>query len=250
MGKNIISIIFILFYFIFAQNDVPAQNGMVVSASRLASEIGVEIMKSGGNAVDAAVATGFALAVTYPQAGNIGGGGFLVAHLADGRNITIDFRESAPHLAHREMYLDGDNNVIKNMSLLSHKAAGVPGSVAGLITAWRFYGSQNISLKQLLKPAIQLAKDGFIITEKFAQDLNNSKSKFGKDVGSSKIFIKNDRTQWQEDDVLVQADLASTLQRIAKYGINGFYSGKTAELMIKEMERGSGLIAKKRFRII
>ena len=122
---------FLLIAFINAQEATNfAKNGMVVSASRLASEVGVEIMKSGGNAIDAAVATGFALAVTYPQAGNIGGGGFLVTHLADGRDITIDFRETAPSAAHRDMYLDNNGDIIKDMSLYTHRAVGVPGSVA------------------------------------------------------------------------------------------------------------------------
>jgi gamma-glutamyltranspeptidase/glutathione hydrolase len=131
------------------ENPYFAKNGMVVSASQLASQVGVDIMKFGGNAIDAAVATGFALAVTYPQAGNIGGGGFLVAHLTDGRNITIDFRETAPFAANRDMYLNENGKVVKDMSLYTHHAVGVPGSAAGLITAWRYYGSGNISLKQL-----------------------------------------------------------------------------------------------------
>jgi gamma-glutamyltranspeptidase/glutathione hydrolase len=178
------------FSFINAQeNPYFAKNGMVVSASQLASQVGVEIMKSGGNAIDAAVATGFALAVTYPQAGNIGGGGFFVAHLADGRNITIDFRETAPSTAHRDMYIDKNGAVIKDMSSRTHSASGVPGSVAGLITAWRYYGSGEITLKQLLKPAIQLSKHGFPITARFAKSLNNSRKLFKKDDGLGKQMI-------------------------------------------------------------
>lgn len=242
MSKNKFLIILILFSSIFAQT--PFQNGVVVSASRLASQVGVDIMKSGGNAIDAAVATGFALAVTYPQAGNIGGGGFLVAHLADGRDITIDYREAAPITAHRDMYLDENGNVINDMSLRSHRAAGVPGSVAGLLTAWRYYGSGNILLKQLLQHAIGLANNGFIITEKFAKSLNNSKSLFEKDNGASKIFTRSDNQDWQAGDLLVQKDLARTLQRITKYDIDGFYNGKTAELITNEMKNGGGLITK------
>jgi len=218
---------------------------MVVSASRLASQVGVDIMKSGGNAIDAAVATGFALAVTYPQAGNIGGGGFLVAHLADGRDITIDFREAAPISANRDMFLDENGNVIDEMSLRSHNSSGVPGSVAGLLTAWRYYGSGNISIKQLIQPAIKLAWDGFTITERFTNSLNNYKSLFENDKGASEIFIRKDGKPWEGGDVLVQKDLAKTLKRIIKNDIDGFHSGKTAELIIKEMRNGGGLISKR-----
>ncbi len=237
---------FLLVSFINAQ-ETPyvAKNGMVVSASQIASEVGIDIMKAGGNAIDAAVASGFALAVTFPQAGNIGGGGFLVAHLADGRDITIDFRETAPLTAHRDMYLDRNGKVINNMSLKSHSASGVPGSVAGLITAWSYYGSGNISLKQLLKPVIKIAKDGFQISQRFANSLNNSRSLFEKDDGASEVFIRADGKPWQTDDLLIQKDLAKTLQRIAKYDIDGFYAGKTAEYIVKEMEAGNGLITLK-----
>ena len=234
---------FLLISLINAQ-ETPnvSKNGMVVSASQLASQVGIDIMKSGGNAIDAAVATGFALAVTHPSAGNIGGGGFLVAHLADSRNITIDFRETAPLAAHRDMYLDRNGKVMNNMSLKSHSASGVPGSVAGLITAWSYYGSGNISLKQLLKPVIKIAKDGFQISQRFANSLNNSRSLFEKDDGASEVFIRADGKPWQTDDLLIQKDLAKTLQRIAKYDIDGFYAGKTAEYIVKEMEAGNGLI--------
>ena len=246
--KIIVKYIFLAWsFFVFTnaqENQYHAKNGMVVSASQLASQVGVDVMKSGGNAVDAAVATGFALAVTYPQAGNIGGGGFLVAHLADGRDITIDFRETAPSIASRDMYLDDNSTVIEDMSLYTHRAVGVPGSVAGLLTAWRYYGSGEISLKQLIKPVIVLAKNGFVISDKFAQSLNNSKSLFEKDNGASEIFIRADENLWQGGDLLIQADLAKTLQRIAKYDLNGFYGGKTAEFIVNEMERGKGLISK------
>ena len=244
--KILIKYIFLtyLFFVIINAQDNPhfAKNGMVVSASQLASQIGVDIMKSGGNAIDAAVATGFALAVTYPQAGNIGGGGFLVAHLADGRNITIDFRETAPSSAYRDMYLDENSDVVKNMSLYTHSAVGVPGSVAGLLTAWSSYGSENISLKQLLEPSIVLAKFGFAISDRFAQNLNEYSTLFEKDAGASKVFIRADGNPWQTDDLLLQMDLAKTLQLIARNELDGFYSGKTAELIVDEMKDGNGLI--------
>lgn len=243
---KILQLSFLLVSLTTAQNTTNVfKNGVVVSASQLASEVGIEIMKSGGNAIDAAVATGFALAVTFPQAGNIGGGGFLVAHLADGKNITIDFRETAPLAAHRDMFLDENGEVIKDMSLRSHRAVGVPGSVAGLLTAWRHYGSGNVSLKQLLKASISLAKNGFPISERFAQSLNNSQNLFQKDDGASEVFIRSDRKHWQTNDFLIQKDLAKTLQRIAKYDLDGFYSGKTAELIVKEMKEGNGLITLK-----
>ena len=241
-----IIITFSFFAFISAQeNQYFSKNGMVVSASQLASQVGVDIMKSGGNAIDAAVATGFALAVTYPQAGNIGGGGFLVTHLTDGRDITIDFREAAPAAANRDMYLNENGTVIKDMSLFTHRAVGVPGSVAGLLTAWHFYGSTNISLKQLLKPAIVLAKNGFAISDRFSQDLNEYKSLFEKNNGANKVFIRADGNSWKAGDLLIQKDLSKTLQKIAKYEIDGFYSGKIAKLIIKEMQKGDGLITLK-----
>jgi gamma-glutamyltranspeptidase/glutathione hydrolase len=247
--KIFIKYIFItysFFAFISAQeNPYYAKNGMVVSASQLASQVGVDIMKLGGNAIDAAVATGFALAVTYPQAGNIGGGGFLVTHLADGRDITIDFRETAPEAANRDMFLDKNGNVIRDMSLYTHRAVGVPGSVAGLLTAWHFYGSENISLKQLLKPAIVLAKTGFSLSERFSQDLNEYKSLFEKNNGANRVFIRADGNSWKAGDLLIQKDLSKTLQQIAKYEIDGFYSGKIAKLIIKEMQEGDGLITLK-----
>lgn len=238
-----IFIYLLLFSYLSAQpNQVAYKNGMVVSASELASQVGVDIMKAGGNAIDAAVATGFALAVTYPQAGNIGGGGFLVAHLADGRDITIDYREKAPKSAHRDMFLDENNEIIDDKSLRSHCASGVPGSVAGMLTAWRYYGSGNITLKQLIKPAITLAKNGFSISERFANSLNYNRSLFVNDEGAKQVFIKEDNSKWNKGDFLVQKDLAKTLQRIIKNDIDGFYSGKTVDLIVNEMEIGNGLI--------
>ncbi len=247
--KIVIKYIFLTYSFFATinaqENPYFAKNGMVVSASQLASQVGVDIMKFGGNAIDAAVATGFALAVTYPQAGNIGGGGFLVAHLHDGRNITIDFRETAPSTAHRNMYLDKNGDVIKDMSLYTYRAVSVPGSVAGLITAWRYYGSRNISLKQLLEPAIALAKNGFSISNGFAQKLNNYKSLFEKDNGANEVFIHDDGNPWQAGNLLIQKDLAKTLKRITKYDTGGFYKGKTAKLIVDEMNKGDGLITLK-----
>ena len=221
-----------------------AKNGMVVSASRLASEAGVNILKKGGNAIDAAVATGFTLAVTHPQAGNIGGGGFLVAHTAYGESFSLDFREMAPSMAHRDMYLDDSSNVVHGLSLYSHLAAGTPGSVDGLLKIWRDHGSGNISLRQLLLPAIQLAERGFPISYGFAQVLNIFHDFFINDDGAKAVFIKKNGEPWRAGDKLVQRDLARTLKLISRKGRAGFYEGKTAQLIEREMAEGNGFITK------
>ena len=221
-----------------------AKNGMVVSASRLASEAGVNILKKGGNAIDAAVATGFTLAVTHPQAGNIGGGGFLVAHMAYGESFSLDFREMAPSMAHRDMYLDDSSNVVHGLSLYSHLAAGTPGSVDGLLKIWRDHGSGNISLRQLLFPAIQLAERGFSISYGFARVLNIFHDFFINDDGAKAVFIKKNGEPWRAGDKLVQRDLARTLKLISRKGRAGFYEGKTAQLIKREMAEGNGFITK------
>ena len=221
-----------------------AKNGMVVSASRLASDAGVNILKKGGNAIDAAVATGFTLAVTHPQAGNIGGGGFLVAHTAYGESFSLDFREMAPSKAHRDMYLDDSSNVVPGLSLYSHLAAGTPGSVDGLLRIWRDHGSGNISLRQLLLPAIQLAERGFSISYGFARVLNVFHDFFINDDGAKAVFIKKNGEPWRAGDKLVQRDLARTLKLISRKGRAGFYEGKTAQLIKREMAEGNGFITK------
>ena len=221
-----------------------AKNGMVVSSSRLASEAGVNILRKGGNAIDAAVATGFALAVTYPQAGNIGGGGFLVAHMAYGESFSLDFREMAPSMAHRDMYLDDSSHVVPGLSLYSDLAAGTPGSVDGLLKIWRDHGSGNISLRQLLLPAIQLAERGFPISYGFAQVLNIFYDFFINDDGAKAVFIKKNGEPWRAGDKLVQRDLARTLKLISRKGRAGFYEGKTAQLIEREMAEGNGFITK------
>jgi len=221
-----------------------AKNGMVVSASRLASDAGVNILKKGGNAIDAAVATGFTLAVTHPQAGNIGGGGFLVAHTAYGESFSLDFREMAPSMAHRDMYLDDSSNVVHGLSLYSHLAAGTPGSVDGLLKIWRDHGSGNISLRQLLLPAIQLAERGFSISYGFARVLNIFHDFFINDDGAKAVFIKKNGEPWRAGDKLVQRDLARTLKLISRKGRAGFYEGKTAQLIKREMAEGNGFITK------
>ncbi|MCH7612239.1 MAG: gamma-glutamyltransferase [Candidatus Marinimicrobia bacterium] len=226
-----------------SQNPVFAKNGMVVSTSLQASEAGIEILKKGGNAVDAAVATGFALAVTSSSNGNIGGGGFMVAYLADGTTFTLDHRETSPVSAHRDMYLNEHGKVIENMSLKTRAASGVPGTVDGLLTAWEDYGSGHITLRELLTPAIKLAGKGFALSHYEAQRLNNFRELFAANKAAAAIFIRKDNLPWKAGDLLIQKDLAKTMKRIASKGRNGFYTGKTADLIVEEMQRGNGLIA-------
>ncbi|MGB9696918.1 MAG: gamma-glutamyltransferase [Ignavibacteria bacterium] len=213
-------------------------NGVVSSADRLASEVGIKILQEGGNAIDAAVGVGFALAVVYPQAGNIGGGGFMVIRLADGTATSIDFREKAPLLATRNMYLDINGNVIENLSTIGHLAAGVPGSVAGLLYALEKYGT--MSRQQVMKYAIELAENGFVVSEHLADAIRNYNTDFKKFEGSYKIF-KNVKA----NQPFFQKDLASTLKAIRDYGRDGFYKGKVADLIVNEMKGGNGIISYK-----
>jgi gamma-glutamyltranspeptidase/glutathione hydrolase len=223
-------------------DPVFSENGMVVSTSRQASEIGIEILQKGGNAVDAACAVGFALAVTSPSNGNIGGGGFMVAHMVDGTTFTLDHREMAPAAAHRDMYLDANGNVIENMSLSTRAASGIPGTVDGLLKAWQDYGSGNISRRELRAPAISLAEKRFELSHFEATRLNNFKDFFLKNDAAAKVFIRKDGNPWKDGDIFKQKDLARTLKRIAREGRDGFYTGKTADLIVKEMKRGNGFI--------
>ena len=225
-----------------SQDPIFAENGMVVSTSKQASEIGIRILKQGGNAIDAACAVGFALAVTSSSNGNIGGGGFMVTYLADGTVFTLDYREKAPAAAYRDMFLDDNGNVIKDMSLKTRASSGVPGSVDGLLKAWSKYGSGNISLRELLYPSISLAERGFKLSAYEAQTLNTFKKLFSNNEAAAKIFIRSDNRDWKSGDRLVQKDLGKTLKRIARYGRNGFYSGITADLIISEMDKGAGYI--------
>ena len=225
-----------------SQDPIFAENGMVVSTSKQASEIGIRILKQGGNAIDAACAVGFALAVTSSSNGNIGGGGFMVAYLADGTVFTLDYREKAPAAAYRDMFLDDNGIVIKDMSLKTRASSGVPGSVDGLLKAWSKYGSGNISLRELLYPSISLAERGFKLSVYEAQTLNTFKELFSNNEAAAKIFIRSDNRDWKSGHRLVQKDLGKTLKRIARYGRNGFYSGITADLIISEMDKGAGYI--------
>jgi gamma-glutamyltranspeptidase/glutathione hydrolase len=221
--------------------DIIVSHGMVVSAHPEASRIGNEILRKGGNAIDAAIATEFALAVCYPEAGNIGGGGFMVIRTADGRSDVIDYREKAPALSSRDMFLDDKGNVTEGRSTSTHLASGVPGTVDGMFIAHSKYGS--ISFRDLIQPAIDLAAHGFPITAGQAAGLNSNKQAFIERNVSSTAFVKD--FQWKEGDTLIQKDLAHTLERIRDNGREGFYSGKTAELIVNEMKRGNGLISYK-----
>lgn len=226
---------------IFAQypGAVRGKNGMVVSASKIASEVGVEILKKGGNAIDAAVAVGFALAVTYPSAGNIGGGGFMIIHLNDGRSTSIDFREKAPMNSHEKMYIDSLGNFLPNLSQEGVTSAGVPGTVAGLIYALEKYGT--LSLKEVIKPAIKLAKEGFILDYRLAQSINYYYQDFLKIPSSAKIFTKNGKP-FEEGDLFIQKDLARTLKLISKNGKDGFYRGEVADKIVQHMRKSGGFI--------
>ena len=212
-------------------------NGAVVSAHPLASRAGLAILRQGGNAVDAAIATQLALAVVYPGAGNIGGGGFMVAHLVKGKNIALDFREKAPAAATRDMYLDADGNPRTDLSQNGHLAAGVPGTVAGIFAEMKY---AKLPFAKLIGPAIDLAEKGFVITASEARNLNGVQSPFKKYNTVLPVFVKEG--SWKAGDTLVQKDLARTLRLIRDKGAKGFYEGETAALIVAEMKRGKGII--------
>jgi gamma-glutamyltranspeptidase/glutathione hydrolase len=213
------------------------ENAMVVSARQEASKIGSDILEKGGNAYDAMVATHFALAVVYPVAGNIGGGGFMVYRNNDGTKGALDFREKAPITAHKDMYLDSLGNVIKNKSTLGAHAVGIPGSVAGAFKVYEKFGS--LPFKDLIQPAINLARNGYRVTKKQAVSLNSASEKFQKANTYKTLFEK----KWQEGDLLQQEELAQTLERIRDLGKDGFYKGKTANLFVNYVRELGGIIS-------
>ncbi|MBU6519090.1 gamma-glutamyltransferase [Pantoea sp. B270] len=224
-------------------HPVKAQHGMVASVDAMATRVGVDILKQGGNAVDAAIAVGFALAVTHPQAGNLGGGGFMLLRTAAGRTTAIDFREMAPARASRDMFLDKQGNADSKLSLTSHLASGTPGTVAGFALAAQKYGT--LPLSTLLAPAIKLARDGIIVNDALADDL----ATYGKENlinhdNSRAIFYKVDGQPYQKGDRLVQKNLAHSLQLIAQQGPDAFYKGKIADEIAAEMAQHGGLIGK------
>lgn len=230
----------------FGAANAPIQDrtgtGLVISSHELASQIGKEVLDKGGNAIDAAVAVGYALAVVHPAAGNIGGGGFAVIHLANGENITLDFREMAPLKASKNMYLDEKGEVIKDASTIGYLAAGVPGTVKGMSAMLDRYGTMKLS--DLIQPAIKLAEKGFLINDRQEQTMLGSKDIFKKFPSSSKYFLKKDGSTYKSGDLFVQKDLAQTLKLIAKEGPDAFYKGKIADLIAADMAKQGGIITK------
>lgn len=219
---------------------VRGKNGVVASSSAIASEVGVEVLKKGGNAVDAAVATAFTMAVTWPGAGNIGGGGFLIYHGADGEATAFDFREKAPLASTRTMYLDDDGNIRDNANHDSLLAVGVPGTVAGLALAHRRFGT--LPWEELLQPAIDLARTGVPLSWHLHDAFKELKPWWDKYPSSAKIFLKKDGSFYEPGDLWKQPDLANTLQRIQEHGKDGFYKGETARLFADFMEKNGGII--------
>ncbi len=213
------------------------KKGVVVSAHPLASEAGAQMLREGGNAFDAAVATQYALAVVYPQAGNIGGGGFLVGVKSNGEKFTIDYRETAPAKARYNMYWDKKGNANTHLSQYGSLAVGVPGSVAGFFATLKYC---NLPMEKLIQPAIDLAEKGYAITAKEASLLNQQRQKIADNNKNPVVFVKD--TEWKPGDILIQKDLAETLKRIREEGLKGFYEGRTAQLIVDEMKRGNGIM--------
>ncbi|EHQ0901565.1 gamma-glutamyltransferase [Campylobacter jejuni] len=229
----------------FGAANPPIQDrtgtGLVLSSHELANKIGKEVLDKGGNAIDAAVAVGYALAVVHPAAGNIGGG-FAVIHLANGENTTLDFREMAPLKASRDMYLDSKGEVIKDASTIGYLAAGVPGTVKGMSAMLDRYGTMK--LKDLMAPAIKLAEKGYLINDRQEQTMLEAKDMFKEFPSSSKYFLKKDGSTYKSGDLFVQKDLAKTLKLIAKEGPDAFYKGKIADLIAADMAKNKGIITK------
>ena len=224
-------------------HPVIDNQGMVVSQRKIASEVGAQILKEGGNAVDAAVATGLALAVVLPRAGNLGGGGFMIIHLKEeDRNIAIDYREKAPSGAFRDLFLDENGNYDKKKAQFSLLSAGVPGSVAGFHHALMNYGT--FSWEEVLKPAIRLAEEGFEIPHDLANTLASKRyrARLSSNEAAAKVFYKEDKSLYKAGEILVQNDLANTLKQLSEFGPDAFYKGEIAKLIVKEMERNGGLI--------
>ena len=222
---------------------VESKKGMVVTTHPLATEIGLSILKKGGNAIDAAIAVNFALAVCHPSAGNIGGGGFLVYRNAQGKVFALDYREKAPLASSKDMYLDASGNVIPEKSSVGVFSVGVPGTVAGMEAMHRKFGS--LPWKELIQPAIDIARQGHVLTFREARGLNANKSDFINQNKGNSYLINPNHMDWKKDDILMQEDLANTLERILRDKSKGFYQGKTAELIISEMKRLNGIITQK-----
>ena len=243
-------LLFIFPFFISAQTTnkplVEGKQGMVVSTHPIASDVGLAILKKGGNAIDAAVAVNFALAVCHPSAGNIGGGGFLVYRDKSGNVKALDYREKAPSAANRDMYLDAEGKIIPGKSMTGIFSVGVPGTVAGMQEMHDKLG--KLPWEALLLPAVDLARNGVLLTEREARGLNRQRIEFLKENSGKNYLLSEEGKEWKAGDLLVQADLAATLDLILKKKSKGFYTGQTARLVVKEMKAKNGLISKKDLR--
>ncbi len=226
-----------------SREPVRARHGIVASTNEIASKVGVDIMKRGGNAVDAAIAVAFALAVTHPAAGNLGGGGFMMIRLKDGRTTAIDYREMAPAAATRNVYLDKNGNVIEGEGgpLEGYRAAGVPGTVRGMELALKKYGSGKLTWAQLIEPARRLAANGFTVTNSLARGLRGNREYLSKYPETKRIYLNSGKF-YDEGDLFVQSDLAATFSRLQQRGPNEFYEGQTAQLIAADMKRHNGLM--------
>ncbi len=226
-----------------SRDPVRARHGIVASTNEVASRVGVDIMRRGGNAVDAAIAVAFALAVTHPAAGNLGGGGFMMIRLKNGKTTAIDYREMAPAAAHRNVYLDKDGNVIKGEGgpIVGYRAAGVPGTVRGMELALKKYGSGKLSWAQLVEPARRLAANGFTVTHSLSRSLRGNDDYLSKYAETRRIYLNNGKF-YNEGDLFVQADLGATFARLQQRGPNEFYEGQTARLIVDDLKRNNGLI--------
>lgn len=239
--------LFLVSFSLFAQTTkkpiIEGYNGMVVTTHPVASDIGLAILKKGGNAIDAAVAVNFALAVCHPSAGNIGGGGFLVYRDKAGNVKALDYREKAPAAASRDMYLDAEGKIIPGKSMTGIFSVGVPGTVAGMQEMHEKLG--KLPWSELLQPAVDLARKGLVLTEKEARGLNRQRAEFLKENPGKNYLLSAEGKEWQMGEILIQQDLANTLELILKKKAKGFYAGKTAKLIVQEMKAQNGLISKK-----
>jgi gamma-glutamyltranspeptidase/glutathione hydrolase len=226
-----------------AREPVRGRHGMVASTNDIASRVGVEILKRGGNAVDAAIAVAFALQVTHPAAGNLGGGGFMLIRLKNGRSTAIDYREMAPAAASRNVYLDKNGNLIEGEggSLVGYRAAGVPGTVRGMELALKNYGSGKLTWTQLIEPARQLAANGFAVSYELARSLQGDREYLSQYPETKRIYLRNGKF-YQEGELFRQPELAATFFRLQRSGPNEFYEGETARMIVDDMKRHNGLM--------
>ncbi|TLD82628.1 gamma-glutamyltransferase [Helicobacter trogontum] len=229
---------------VYAASYVPIKDregsGLAMTSSPYANAIGKAVLENGGNAIDAAVAVSYALAVTHPAAGNIGGGGFALIHLANGENVALDFRETAPKAASRDMFLDSKGEVIPNAAVTGYLSVGVPGTVKGMSAMLDKYGTKKLS--ELLEPAIILAEEGFMVTQRQSETMQEVKSDFAKFKSSSKYFLKDDGEVYQDGDILIQKDLAKALRILQKEGEKAFYQGEIAKAMVRDIQSGGGIL--------